>query len=171
RNTIILGVANSYLQLLLDDELVKIAQSSIETDKKQIEITNVMVTAGSVPQLNLYQVQSQLAADQLSLTNSQNQRALDKLTLEQLMNKPDSTGFDIAKPVIADPPLHIDSLPSSLIYDQSVENQPQVKSTELKLSGANYGIDIAKGTAYPRLLLNGSISTNYSSSRNLITQD
>ncbi len=165
KNTITISVANAYLQVLLDYQLISIAQSSIETDKKQIDITNVMVTAGSVPELNLYQVQSQLAADQLTLTNSQNQLALDKLTLEQLMNKPASAGFDIDKPTLADPPVHIDSLPSSLIYDQSVESQPQVKSTEMKLAGANYGIDIAKGTAYPKLLLNSSISTNYSSSR------
>jgi len=171
KNTIIISVANSYLQLLLDNELIKIAQSTIQTDNKQIDITKVMVNAGSVPELNLYQVQSQLAADQLALTNAQNQLALDRLTLEQLMDKPDSAGFDIDKPTLADPPTHIDSIPSSLIYDQSVENQPQVKSTELKLKGADYGIDIAKGTAYPRLLLNGSISTNYSSSRNLITME
>jgi len=167
KNTIIISVANSYLQLLLDNELIKIGQSSIATDKKQIDITNVMFTAGSVPELNLYQVQSQLAADQLTLTNSENQLALDKLTLEQLMDKPDSAGFDIDKPKLADPPTHIDSVASSSLYEKSVENQPQVKSTELKLSGANYGIDIAKGAAYPRLLLNGSINTNYSSSRNL----
>ena len=171
KNTITISVANSYLQLLLDNELIKIAQSTIETDKKQIDITKVMVNAGSVPELNLYQVQSQLAVDQLALTNAQNQLALDRLTIEQLMDKPDSSGFDIDKPNLADPPTHIDSIPSSIIYDQSVENQPQVKSTELKLAGANYGIDIARGTAYPRLLLNGSISTNYSSSRNLITPD
>jgi len=170
KNNITISVANAYLQVLLDYQLINIAQSSIETDKKQIDITNVMVTAGAVPELNLYQVQSQLAADQLNLTNNQNQLALDKLTLEQLMNKPDSTGFDIDKPKLADPPVHVDSVPSSLIYEQSVESQPQVKSTEMKLAGANYGIDIAKGTAYPRLLLNSSISTNYSSSRTLTSE-
>lgn len=165
KNTIILGVASSYLQLLLDNQLIKIAQSAIETDKKQIEITKVMVTAGSVPELNLYQVQSQLAADQLTLTTNQNQLALDRLTLEQLMDRPDSAGFDIDKPVLADPPAHIDSVPSSTIYNQSVEKQPQVKSTEMKLSGANMQIDIAKGAVYPRLTLNGNISTNFSSTR------
>lgn len=165
KNTITIGVANSYLQLLLDNELIKIADSTIATDQKQIDITKVKVTAGAVPELNLYQVQSQLAVDQLTLTNNKNQQALDKLTLEQLMDKPDSAGFDIDKPQLPDPPAGMDSIPSSLIYNQSVENQPQIKSTELKLAGANYGIDIAKGAAYPRLLLNGSISTNYSSNR------
>jgi len=167
RNNIILGVSSSYLQILLDNELIKIADSTIKSDKQQIEITKVMVNAGSVPQLNLYQVQSQLAADQLTLTNNQNQLALDRLTLEQLMDKSDSSGFDIDKPPLPDPPAKIDSIPPSNIYNKTVENQPQVKSTETKLQSANYGIDIARGSAYPRLLLNSSLSTNYSSSRNL----
>ena len=165
KNTITLGVASSFLQLLLDNQLIRIAQSAIATDKKQIDITHVMVTAGSVPELNLYQVQSQLAADQLTLTTNQNQLALDRLTLEQLMDRPDSSGFDIEKPQLADPPAHIDSVPASTIYNQSVENQPQVKSTEMKLEGANMGINIAKGAAYPRLVLNSSLSTNFSSTR------
>jgi len=169
KNTIILGVASGYLQVLLDNELIKIADSTIKSDKQQIEITKVMVAAGSVPQLNLYQVQSQLAADQLTKTNNQNQLALDRLTLEQLMDKPDSTGFDIDKPQLQDPPARLDSVPAANIYNQSVENQPQVKSTEKKLDGANYGIDIARGAAYPRLVLNSSISTNYSSNRDQTT--
>jgi len=169
KNTITLGVTSAYLQILLDNELIKIADSTIKSDKRQIDITKVMVAAGSVPQLNLYQVQSQLAADNLTLTNNKNQLALDRLTLEQLMEKPDTAAFDVDKPELPDPPAQIDSVPPSKIYTQSVENQPQVKSTEKKLDGAKYGIDIAKGAAYPRLLLNSSISTNYSSNRNLST--
>jgi len=171
QNTVILGVTASYVQILLDNELIGIAKDAIDRDQKQIDITKVMVNAGSVPELNLFQVQSQMAADQLTLTNAQNQLALDRLTIEQLMNQPDSSSFDIVKPPLPEPPATLDQTPASALYNNSVEAQPQVKSTELKMAAAKYAFDVARGAMYPRLALNSSISTNYSSSRSLISDN
>jgi outer membrane protein len=170
-NTITIGVAGSYLQVLLDNELVNIAQAAISRDQKQIDITKVMVKAGSVPELNLYQVQSQLATDQLTLTNAQNQRTIDRLTLEQLMNIPDAPGFDIEKPQLPDPYVITDSASSAALYAQSVELQPQVKSTEMKIQAAIYAYEVAHGAQYPRLLLNSNITTNYTSTRDRVTSE
>ena len=172
QNTIILGVASAYLQILLDYELIRIAKSTTATDSQQINLTKVMVTAGSVPELNLYQVQSQLAADNYTLIGDLNQLALDKLTIEQLMEMPSTPGFDIERPKIPEPPHKVDSsATASQIYDQSVENQPQIKSTEKKLAGANLGIEVIKGTADPRLVLNSSLNTNYASTRDKIAEN
>lgn len=171
KNNISLSVAGAYLQMLLDLELISNAKSNIATDQQQIDITHVKVTAGAVPELNMYQVKAQLSSDKLALTNAQNQYTLDKLTLEQLMDMPDTAGFDIEKPALADPPHFIDSsLTAAQIYDRSLERQPQIQSTEKKLLASMLGLDAAKGGRYPRLLLNGNIATAYSSARNRVGQ-
>jgi outer membrane protein len=171
KNNISLNVAGAYLQILLDFESIGNAANTIETDKQQIDITNVKVTAGAIPELSLYQIKAQLAADKLNLANAQNQLAVDKLTLKQLMNMPDSIAFDIEKPVLRDPPSYIDStIASPELYAQSVGRQPQVQSSEKKLQASMFAVQAAKGSLYPRLLLGANITTAYSDARTRLNE-
>jgi outer membrane protein len=164
KNDLKISIIESYFQILFTQEQVVIALTQMETTQGQLEKAQKMVESGSIPELNLMQMQSQLANNKLTLVNAENQVYLSKVTLMQLMNMPVSDNFNIEKP------LEEEFLAGSVndkrpedIYKGALENQPGIKSLELKKESSFAGLRIARGSKLPRLSLNGNLFTNYSS--------
>ncbi len=67
-----LNVALSYLQILLNKELVAANENQLDITRQQIEKTRKLVDAGSVAKGNLLQIQAQAAQEELSLITQEN---------------------------------------------------------------------------------------------------
>ncbi|MCU0353354.1 MAG: TolC family protein, partial [Cytophagales bacterium] len=61
-----LNTAVAYLNVLNNTELVEVAQLQVQTTREQLERTDKLVKAGTLPINNLYDLQSQLANDELA---------------------------------------------------------------------------------------------------------
>lgn len=168
KNDLSLNVVAAYLQILFSYEAVDIAKSQVEVSITQLERAQKYVDAGKVSIGNLYQMQSQLAADKYSEINSENQLTLSKVTLMQLMEMPVSNDFEIEKPKLNEPELNNPNS-SDEIYKVAEQNQPQIKSAGLKINGAYSSLKIAQGGSWPKLSLGGSLKTAYSSASELIS--
>jgi outer membrane protein len=160
KNDIALSVATNYLQILFNMELMKIAQAQVDITKQQVDRTQKMVDAGSLPKANLYEIQSQLASEELTLVNAQNQYDLSLLNLQQLLEL--QTPVTIVKPDIGAPTGNLLGSDPSQIFNTAVTNLPEIKSSEYKLLSAQKGVKIAYGGIYPHLTLSGSYGTGYS---------
>lgn len=168
KNDLMLNVATAYLQTLFAYEQLDNAKRQLEATALQVERTQKLLNAGSVPESNLLQIKAQLAGEKLTLVNSENLLIISKLTLLQLMEIPVTSDFEIEKPLFKEP--LSETIPSpEEVYKISLENQPQIKSATIKSNSAMMGIKIAKGLQMPRLILSGSLNTGYSSARNLIS--
>src|SRR6185295_6823140 len=67
RNDIALNVANAYLQILLNSEQINITDIQVKQSLEQLSVVQKQVNAGAVPELNLAQIESQLASDSSTL--------------------------------------------------------------------------------------------------------
>jgi len=165
KNDIILNVLAAYLQVLMDYEAIDVAQAQVEETSTQVDQTQKFVQFGKVAELSLLQIQSQLAAENLIKVNADNQLQLDKLTLLQLMNVPARNDFDIERqdlkelfPEIPQSPEEIDKISESFL--------PEIKSASLKTNASLYSLKMTQSGWYPKLMLNGSLTTLYSSITN-----
>ncbi|MEY1640356.1 TolC family protein [Tenuifilum osseticum] len=168
KNNIALTIASLYLQILYQQELVEIAKRQVELSTMQLERTKVLVSAGSLPEGNLYEVEALVASDEFQLVNAQNQLNLSYLNLTQLLELKSTEGFQIAKPLI---PL-VDSIKlvsetPSQIFSVAEGIMPQVQSARYKLQSSELGLKIAKGGLQPRL----SLGANYNSGAQYRIQD
>jgi len=109
------------------------------------------IDAGKLSIGNLYQIQSQLAADKYSEINAENQLALSKVVLMQLMEMPITSDFEIEKPQLNEPEIN-DPNSTDEIYKVALNNQPQIKSVALKINGINAGLKVAQGGSWPNYL-------------------
>jgi outer membrane protein len=66
KNGILLYVLAGYMQILMDYEAVSVAQAQIDATNTQVEQTKIFVKFGKLVQLNLFQIESQLATDKLT---------------------------------------------------------------------------------------------------------
>ncbi|MEW5845169.1 MAG: TolC family protein [Bacteroidota bacterium] len=168
KNNIALTIASLYLQILYQQELVEIAKRQVELSKMQLERTKVLVSAGSLPEGNLYEVEALVASDELQLVNTQNQLNLSYLNLTQLLELKSTEGFQIAKPVIpaVDSVKLMNENPAQ-IFSTAEGIMPQIQSARYKLQSSEIGLKIAKGGLQPRL----SLGANYNSGAQFRIQD
>jgi len=168
KDDISLNVALAYLQILLNKELVSVTTNQLQTTSEQIKKTSKMVDAGSLPKGNLLEVQAQAAREELQLINMQNQLDLSYLNIIQLLELESAEGFEIIVPDLNIDATAIVTEGVNDIYNTASRIRPQVKSAELRLKSAEYDLKIAKGGRSPRLNMNTTFNTGYSSIRQKI---
>ena len=161
KNDISLNIASAYLQILFSKELVEIAENQLDITRQQVERTERLVDAGSLPMGNLLEIRAQEAGDNLRLVNARNQLTLSYLALTQLLELPDVEDFTIEIPdfdgVPVTPPLY----QVQPVYESALEVQPQVRSAEYQVESSRAGLSIARGRRSPRLFLSGSYGSGF----------
>lgn len=162
RNDISLNIAAAYLQILFNQELLVIAKSQVDITQKQVSRSQKLVEAGALARGNLLDMQAQQASDELVLANAQNQLDLSYLSLTQLLNLDSVGSFDIQQPKLDLPLENLVTNSPTLIFNQAVKQQPEIKSAELKLLGAEKGVAAAKGGVSPQLSISATYGTGYS---------
>lgn len=162
KNDIVLNVATAYLNVLFAQELLSVAKTQKSITENQVERTQKLVDAGTLPLGSLLDLQAQLASDELNAVNTENQLTIALLTLSQLLNLETKNNFSIVKPQLEIPVNPTLAESPEQIYQFALSNQPSIKSAETRVLSADKAVRIAKGTAYPSLTMSGSVGTGYS---------
>lgn len=164
KNSISMQVATAYLQILFDIELLDVAKRQMGITQEQVNRTKVLVEAGSLAKGNLLEIQAQLANEQLSFINADNNIKTDYLNLTQLLELDSVNNFVVEVPQLEDPSEEMILQPVNEIFEKS-SSLPRIKKQELKLESSESSLKIAKGGYSPRLFLQASYGTGYSSAR------
>ena len=169
KNDLRLNVLAAYMQVLMDYDAIDVAKSQVDEDTAQVGQIKKFVEFGKVAELNLFQIQSQLAADKLIEINAENQLQLDKLTLLQLMETPIRSDFEIERIPLQElfPEIPI---PTDEIQKIAENIMPQIKSASFSTNAALYTLKMAKSGWYPKLTMTGYLKTGYSSLRSNVTE-
>lgn len=165
-NNVMINVASAYLGVLLSHERAEIARNQLAATEAQVERTKELVTAGKVPELDLYKISAQLETDKLALINAENQIVLNKLALAQIMNLSSSDSFEVEKIIMDIVPAY-ETVSSDELYNNAAEIHPSVRSASLYTQSSKVGLKISRGALLPRLTFGGNLSTGYSSARTL----
>ncbi|MBL4625822.1 MAG: TolC family protein [Flavobacteriales bacterium] len=162
KNDIALAIAANYLQILFNEEAIKIAQQQMAISNQQLKRIDKLVRAGTVPQGNLLDLQAQIATDEMNLVSAENQLVISTLYLKQLLQLDNISEFRIVIPETSmDEKLLVSSTPGQ-VYDAALNIMPNIKTSQLQIESATAAHLSAKGRRYPSLSLSGSIGTGYS---------
>lgn len=160
KDDIRVAVAQAYVQILYDMEIVDVAKNQVSIDSLQVERLKEMAANGKASRAEVSAQEATLAQSNVSLTQARNTLALATLDLTQLLELPSPEGFSIVRP-------SLESLETSLlmtpeaIYKDAVGIKPVIKSEEIRLDHALKNIDLAKGSFLPSLSMSAGLGTNY----------
>ncbi|OIR12174.1 outer membrane efflux protein BepC precursor [mine drainage metagenome] len=161
-NDVALNVATYYLQVLASKEQINISEVQIEQRKAQIEITAKQVAAGSLPELNLIQLEAQLASDSSTLISNKTTFQQNVLYLKALLNIDAALPFEVETPAVDKIPLEsFGEMQPEAVYQMALTNQPLQKENELKIKAAEKTVLSNKGAMYPTIGGNYSLNTTY----------
>lgn len=162
QNDISLSVANTFLQAMLGHETIGIAQVQLDQTREQLRITNALVNAGTVPELNSLQLQAQLALDSANLIQAQSSYRQALIQLKTLLHLPQDTTFDIVIPPVELIPVEsLADLEPAYVYNLALTNQPLQRVNQLRLQQAGYQVKAARGLMYPSVFAQAGVNTTY----------
>lgn len=164
QNDISLNVVNYYLQILYNQELLKISTDQLETSRIQRDRMKRMYELGSTSKGSSLDLESQYATDEVRLIQAQAQYDQSILSLTQLLELDSVENFTIVAPEIVVPQVSVDMFNTNAIYAKALTTQPDIKSSEYKLLSSEKALAISRGSYLPRIYASGSLSTNYSNS-------
>ncbi|PKQ66563.1 TolC family protein [Raineya orbicola] len=163
KRDISLNVANAYLQLLLAQELEQASLAQVEITKNQLERTEKLFKAGSVAEVQVLNLKSQLANDEVNVITARNQVSLARLNLLQQMNMPATQNIEIEKVEVATLINEYANKNPQEIYDTAEKNQYNIQSADLRIESLKYNEAVARSALYPTLTLGVGINSAYSS--------
>ena len=159
RDDMSVAVAQAYVQILYNMELLDVALNQVVIDSLQVVRLSSMLENGKASPAQVAQQKAALGQSRLSATQARNSLNLSLLDLSQLLELPDPVGFSIVRPDVP-----IDGIllgnPED-IYAEAVENKPSVKAEMFRLDATEFSIKSAKGAFLPSLSASGGIGTNY----------
>ena len=159
KEDISIQVTSYYLQVLLNEELTKVAHNQVALSKEQLERKVAFFKNGKSSEAEVYEAKSRLAQDEMSAIQADNNYQLALLDLAQALELPTPEGFRIAAPQIEDITGTL-SLPDD-VYAQALLNKPSIKAAQYRLEGASKSIRIAQSGWFPQLNFSAGLSTNY----------
>ena len=168
KNDIRMQVAQSYVQVLYDMELLEVARRQVSIDSAQVARLEAMLNAGKTSEAEVSQQRSTLAQSHLTATQAGNNLRLELLSLSQLLELESPEGFTIAKPLATLDNLenleglgNLESLSPDIILADALATKPEIRSEQIRLQASERNIDIAKAGLYPTLSFSAGLGTNY----------
>ena len=168
KNDVALNVATAYLQVLVSYEQQHIAEVAVQQTLNNVENTRKRVEAGSLPELNLAELEAQLATDSTTLISQQATVRTNILLLQAILNQDASLPFDVATPPLEQIPIEPlgEMLPEN-VYQLALQNLPQQKVSNLRIEAAKKYAESARGQMYPSLGLFAGLGSQYSNNKQL----
>lgn len=162
KNNIALSITESYLQALYSKEGISIAESNLTSSEKEVARAKARLDAGTIAMKDYTDAVSQAATNKYTLVSAKNNYAQQLIILKQLLELGPEDGFDIAD--LETQNSLVGEIPNKLaVYNQAINNLPEIKAATLSKSISEKGLDIAKGAYLPTLSLSGSLGSGYTS--------
>jgi outer membrane protein len=167
RQSIVFQVESSYLNVLRQEQLVRVSEENLKRDRRQLERITESNRVGSLSMADVYRQQSQVAADELLQINAENDFNKGKADLTALI------GLDVGQEFIfADATVSgsIDSTEFVLtkgkyqnlteLVRRALIARSDYKGVKVGLDAAQSGVTAARSTYFPSLSANAGLTVN-----------
>jgi outer membrane protein len=162
KNDISLNVANAYLQVLLAAQTTAASLGQLRLSQSQLDLTRKQVKAGTLPELNAAELESQVAQDSSTYITSQGNTIQAVLTLKAYMDLDASVPFDVDTPPVDSIPIEkLADLQPETVYVLALANQPLQKMDAFQIQSAHQTVRATKGAMLPVVSLYGNLSSYY----------
>ncbi|HMK37762.1 MAG TPA: TolC family protein [Bacteroidota bacterium] len=159
RQSIVFQTESAYLNILRNEQLVKVADENLKRDNRQLERISESARVGASAQADVYRQQSVVAADEFALIEAQATYDKSKADLVDLI------GLDVAAEyTFSDPTISLKITPGELdstaaqykdfldLEKRSLAARPDYRSAVETLSSAQSSVTAAKSTYWPSVI-------------------
>ena len=151
RNDISLLVANSFLQIMFNREILSVQQAQLTVSKAELERTNELISAGVLTIGDVFELEATIATQEQAVVQAENTLRLAKINLAQLLLITDYENFDISFEELAIPFSQLMGESPKKIYEKALTIRDDIKLAVTNVEIAETNVALAKGTLQPSL--------------------
>ena len=160
KQDITMNVALGFMQILLNKELLQIAEDQLSLTRTKIEQRKGLVAAGKLAEGELLDLQAQEAKEEMSHLQAENTLKLSLLDLAQYLEIDNFEKLDVVAPEnLSESELQL--LTADAVFQSALTHRPEIKGAEYRLKSSEYNVLIAKGNYFPSLSLGANYGTGY----------
>lgn len=160
KNDISLQIAQQYLTILLNKEIVKIAESATENAKKQFDRAKITTEVGTTAQTISAEAEAAWAREKQNLKTAEINVERSQFAMAQLLQLPDYNDFDVENVAVGDqltPQLYT----INEVLETAYGNQPQIKAAESRIKSSEAQTEITRTAFWPTVTANIGVGTFY----------
>ncbi|MDE5985684.1 MAG: TolC family protein [Prevotella sp.] len=156
-------IAQLYIQILYTKDAIDVNKAMLEAAKVNENRGQQMYDVGQISKADLSQLTAQRAQDEYNVVQAENQARTYTRQLKELLQIIGDEEFDVARPDYTDG-MALQAIPSmSAIYNQALDNRPELKRAQLGVQSAELQGKIAKAQRMPTVSMNASVGTSTNS--------
>jgi outer membrane protein len=149
---------------------ISTAQLQLKFSKASLEITRKLVNAGSVPELNAAELESQVAQDSSAYVTASSNVQTAILTVKAYMSFDAAAGFVLDTPPVDKIPIDsIADLQPADVYALALLNQPLQKADALVIKSQEKYVAASRAAFLPTVSLFGSLGSTYTNQTQEVT--
>ena len=168
KENVSLLVANSFLQILFNKELLKVQKIQYDLSIEDLSRAQELVENGVLPVGDLYEIEANKSSAEKSLIDAENALTLAKLALAQLILIENYQDFDIVDENYDLEMSEILNKSPDIIYNYAVQNKNEIRVAETNVEIAKKSLELNKSFLQPRLSAFYSFSSRIAYSDRLV---
>ena len=157
KDDVFINVMAAFLQALYSREALGVARMSLDVSRDELKRREILLEAGKIPELDLFEARAQVSRDELTVVNAQNDSVMALLDLTNLLDIEDDGSFDII-------PLKEETLPMPSLEEVWTNMQMAnhtLRAAVIRKQAAGENVEVAKTGYIPTLSFNAGLGTNY----------
>lgn len=157
KDDVAINVMAAFLQALYSRENLCVASLSLKVSKDELSRREILLDAGKIPELDLFEARAQVSRDELTVVNARNDSVMALLDLANLLDIDCDNDFDILP--LADENLPLPALDE--VWTNMLLNNHALRAAAIHKKAAGEYVDVAKTGYIPTLSFNAGLGTNY----------
>ena len=153
--TLVSSVANTWLALAADEELLALTRETLATREETLRLTRLRFENGVTSEIDFRLAQSLTESSRAALAQLERQRANDINALALLLGRPVSPDFLVG---LTTRDVNLPDVPAG-VPSEVLVRRPDVRQAEQLLRSANADIGAARAAFFPRISLTAGIGT------------
>jgi len=158
-------VSTQYLQCLLDQQLLKIDKTNLETQKKQLNQIKEQTEAGSRAKVDVYNQEFQVKNAELTVLRSEFRLRNDKATLSQTLQLDPDVDYEVEEPEWNVNEASMSQQQLDELYTVALNSRSDYLQAKSAAEAARFGYMSQSGTYYPRISAFFSYGSQYNDVR------
>ena len=156
-----MSVATAFLQVLLQKELLQIANEQIQLTDSNMHRRKELIKSGRMAQGEIYELEAQHAREEQNKIQAESNLKLALLDLAQIMELEDFLNFDVSAPPVESIINEGVLLSTSDVFHSALLARPEIKAAEYRLQSSKKEVLMAKSQLYPSLSFGANFGTGY----------
>jgi outer membrane protein len=162
KESIMFDTASRFLEVVLNQELLKIAESNLEASTSQLERITAQVEVGSRPTVDQYNQESVVANDELAVIQRENALEVSMGRLVRIMQDETINEVDPVMPTVDEMALMPLDLNLQEMISAAMEQRSDIRAQEYNIESNFQNYRIARGQHLPTISASAGMNGSWS---------